>query len=88
MTEDGEEFLSPEEAALATWHNSRGAKASVRSVEIRNGRAEVLVETDQRGSDYLDYVYCVQSEDGRWREVVSGNGPAHRWDDPTYYDWK
>ncbi|HEV2810615.1 MAG TPA: hypothetical protein VGV93_09505 [Acidimicrobiales bacterium] len=54
---------------------------------VRNGRAQVVVETDQSDPDYVDYVHCVEGANGRWREVVSGNGPTIRWDDPAEYDW-
>ena len=85
MTIEG--FSSPEEAALASWQGTPPAKARVRSVKLRGARAEVVIETDQSNSDYLDYVYCVQGDAGRWREVVSGNGPTDRWHDPNEYAW-
>jgi hypothetical protein len=80
-------FASPEEAALASWQGTPAANARVRSVTVRGARAEVVVETDQSNRGYLDYVYCIQGEAGRWREVVSGNGPTVRWDDPDEYTW-
>ena len=85
MTVEG--FTSPEEAALASWHGTPAANARVRCVTVRGARAEVLIETDQSDSGYLDYVYCIQGDAGRWREVVSGNGPTDRWDDPDEYAW-
>lgn len=85
VTADG--FASPEEAALASWKGTPAANARVRSVTVRGARAEVVVETDQSNREYLDYVYCVQGDAGRWREVVSGNGPTVRWDDPDEYAW-
>lgn len=85
MTVEG--FVSPEEAALASWQGTPAANARVRAVTVRGSRAEVVVETDQSDRDYLDFVYCVQGAAGRWREVVSGNGPVVRWDDPDEYAW-
>jgi hypothetical protein len=82
-----EGFASPEEAVLASWQGAPAANARVRSVTVRGARAEVVIETDQSNSDYLDNAYCVQGHNGRWREVVSGNGPSDRWDDPDEYAW-
>ena len=36
--------------------------------------------------NYPYWVYCVR-RDGRWREIVSGNGPTVGWDDPNVIDW-
>lgn len=80
-------FGSPDHAALAGWRGAPAAHARVRSVTIRNGRAEVVVETDQTDPDYVDYTYCVQGADGRWHEVLSGIGPAAGWDDPNELAW-
>ena len=82
-----EGFASPGGAALASWQGTPAVNARVRSVTVRGARAEVVVETDQSNGGYLDYVYCIQGEAGRWREVVSGNGPTVRWDDPDEYTW-
>jgi hypothetical protein len=76
-------FQSPEEAALATWASSPSANAQVVSADIRADRAEVVLKV---GPGYTDYVYCQRGDDG-WQETVSGNGPTHRWDDPTYILW-
>jgi hypothetical protein len=78
---------SPADAALATWWASPGAHADIRSVTIRGRRAEVVVATDQSDIHHLDYVYCVQGTDQRWRVAASGSGPTHRWDDPAHLDW-
>lgn len=82
-----EVFDTPEEAALSSWQETPGAKARVRSVTIRGERAEVIIETDQSDPDYVDFVYCVRGEAGRWQGVVSSNGPTARWDDVDEYDW-
>jgi hypothetical protein len=83
-----EGFDSPEAAALASWRTTPSARARALSTTIRGRRAEVVVATDQTDADYVDYVYCVQDDQRQWREVVSGNVPTDRWDDPTYLDWE
>jgi hypothetical protein len=80
---EDEGFDTPEEAALAGWGATAGAAPSVISVDVRGGRAEVLIEV---GAGYPDYVYCCRMAD-RWHEVASGNGPSPGWDDPTHLIW-
>jgi hypothetical protein len=76
-------FESPEAAALATWKSTPSARARVVAVDVRGDRAEVVIDTDP---SHPDWVYCVR-RDGRWFEVVSGNGPSIGWDDPYYLEW-
>jgi hypothetical protein len=71
------DFDSPEDAALAGWPPA--ARPRVVSVTVRGDRAEV--EIDMMPS-YQYWVYCIR-RNGRWREVVSGNGPNYSWDDPS-----
>jgi hypothetical protein len=78
---DEEHFASPEEAVLADW--PAAAHARVVSVDVRGRRAEVVIDTDPH---YLYWVYCVRDVAG-WREVVSGNGPTLRWEDPSDIHW-
>lgn len=83
----GEGFATPREAALEGWRSTPAANARVVSETIRNDRAEVVIETEQSERGDVDYVYCVQGTNGRWREAVSGNGPTIGWGDPAEYDW-
>jgi hypothetical protein len=85
MTSEQWSFKSPEEAALAGWSSSPSAKARVVSVEIVGDRAEVVIATDD-DHDHGDWVYCTR-RDGRWREVLSGNGPSDGWSDPDVLQW-
>jgi len=79
-----ESWDSPEGAALAGWREAQSANPLVVRVDIRGHRAEVVIDTTP---SYLDYVYCIE-RDGRWREVVSGNGPCVGWDDPDKMEWE
>ena len=74
-------FNSPEEAALEGWPPAAGAR--VVSATVRGDRAEVVMDMTP---SYDYWVYCVR-RDGRWSEVVSGNGPTEGWDDPEAIAW-
>jgi hypothetical protein len=78
------DFETPVEAALATWRDVAGVTVQVESVEVRGGRAEVILGLGVPG--HRDFVYCVQ-QDGRWVEAVSSNGPTIGWDDPDQIHW-
>jgi len=53
------------------------------SATVRGDRAEVVMDMTP---SYDYWVYCVW-RDGRWSEVVSGNGPTEGWDDPEAIAW-
>ena len=76
-------YSSPQEAALANWPEAAGAR--VVQVSVVGERAQLILETDQ-DRPYPYYVYCIR-HDGLWHEVMSGNAPTYRWDDPNEYDW-
>ena len=79
---DADSYASPEEAALAGW--PAASRATVVSSHVKGDSAEVVIDTDP---PYRYWVYCVRRHDGRWRETVSGDGPAAGWDDPSALRW-
>jgi hypothetical protein len=81
MTGDADGFDSPEAVAIAGW--PAPAAPRVVSVTLAGDRAEVVIEV---GPEYRYWVYCVR-RDGRWVEVVGGNGPTVGWDDPNSINW-
>ena len=78
---DTEGSSSPEEAALAGWPSA--ARPRVVSAIVRGDRAEVVIDMTP---SYEYWVYCIR-RNGRWSEVVSGNGPTVDWDDPEGIVW-
>ena len=80
---DDNGFPSPEDAALSTWGDTPAANARVIGINVRDDRAEVVIETDP---EHRDWVYCVRRGAHRF-ETVSGNGPTTRWFDPDHIQW-
>lgn len=83
MSDRTDDTNAVEQVAMGTWARYPAADATVRAVTIAGDRAEVFIEV---AGGYPDYVYCVR-HDGGWGEVLSGNGPCHRWWDPSLYGW-
>jgi len=77
-------YGSAEDAALAGWPSA--ARVRILSVDVRGDRAEIVVDTDP---SYPYWIYCVKDPIfGRWRESVSGNGPAEGWDSTSTIFWR
>lgn len=76
-------FATPQQAALAAWHDVANANARVVDTTIRGDRAEVVLEVEP---NYRYWTYCVHEGQG-WREAASGNGPTVGWDDPNVIHW-
>lgn len=83
MSDRDDNTKAVEQVALETWARYPAAEATVKAVTVKGDRAEVYIEV---AGGYPDFVYCVRYENG-WGEVLSGNGPCHRWWDRSFIDW-